>query len=116
MIGDRRRYPALLVVPNFDHLEKWAKRRNLIWTDRSQLVAMPLVQAKMEKEVGEHLRGLASYEMPKRIGLLAQDFTVESGELTPTLKVKRRVIDKNYKAFIDELYAPRPDDPASVAV
>jgi long-chain acyl-CoA synthetase len=116
MVGDRRKHPALLIVPNFDQLEKWAKQRNLIWTDRSQLIAMPTVQAKMEKEVGEHLRGLASYEMPKRIGLLANDFSIESGELTPTLKVKRRVIDQNYKALIDELYAPRAGDPAAVAV
>jgi long-chain acyl-CoA synthetase len=116
MIGDRRKHPALLVVPNFEHLEQWAKQRNLIWTDRSQLIAMPMVQAKMEKEIDAHLRGLASYEMPKRIGLLANDFSVESGELTPTLKVKRRVIDQNYKALIDALYAPRPDDPATIAV
>ena len=116
MIGDRRKHPALLVVPNFDQLEKWAKQHNLIWTDHAQLIAMPTVQAKMEKEVGEHLRGLASYEMPKRIGLLANDFSIESGELTPTLKVKRRVIDQNYKALIDALYAPRPEDPATVGV
>ncbi|MGQ0639938.1 MAG: AMP-dependent synthetase/ligase [Gemmatimonadaceae bacterium] len=116
MIGDRRRHTALLVVPNFDQLEKWARQSNLTWTDRAQLIVLPAVQAKMEKEIAEHLRGLASYETPKRIGLLANDFSVESGELTPTLKVKRRVIDKNYKALIDELYAPRADDPASVAV
>ncbi|MGH7714072.1 MAG: AMP-dependent synthetase/ligase, partial [Gemmatimonadaceae bacterium] len=116
MIGDRRKHPALLVVPNFDQLEKWAKEQNIVWADRSQLIAQPAVQAKMEKEVGEHLRGLASYEMPKRIGLLANDFSIESGELTPTLKVKRREIDKNYKALIDELYAPRPGDPATVEV
>jgi long-chain acyl-CoA synthetase len=110
MLGDRRKYPILLVVPNFDHLEKWAKLRNIIWTDRSQLLAMPTIQAKMEKEVAEHFTHLARYETPKRIGLLAQDFSIESGELTPTLKVKRRAIEKNYKALIDSLYAPREGD------
>ncbi|CAG0953199.1 hypothetical protein GPROT1_00246, partial [Gammaproteobacteria bacterium] len=94
MIGDRRKFPVLLVVPNFERLEKWARLRNIIWTDRSQLLAMPAVNAKIGKEVNETLSGLAHFEMPKKIALLGQDFTVESGELTPTLKVKRRVIEK----------------------
>jgi long-chain acyl-CoA synthetase len=109
MIGDRRKYPIMLIVPNFEHLEKWAKLKNLIWTDRSQLLAMPTVNAKMEKEVHGKLTGLASFETPKKIALLGEDFSVETGELTPTLKVKRRVIEKNYKEMIDALYdAPDP--------
>jgi long-chain acyl-CoA synthetase len=116
MLGDRRKYPVLLVVPNFDQLEKWAKQQNITWTDRAQLLAMPTIQAKMEKEVREHFGDLASYEVPKRIGLLANDFSIESGELTPTLKVKRRIVDRNYKALIDSLYAPRPGDPVTVDV
>lgn len=116
MLGDRRKYPVLLVVPNFDQLEKWAKQRNIIWTDRPQLLAMPTIQAKMEKEVREHFTDLARYETPKRIGLLAQDFSIEGGELTPTLKVKRRVIEKNHKELIESLYAPRPGDPVTMEV
>jgi long-chain acyl-CoA synthetase len=65
---------------------------------------MPTVQAKMNKEVESKFEGLAHFEMPKKIGLLENDFSVDSGELTPTLKVKRRVIDKNYKSVIDGLY------------
>lgn len=116
MLGDRRKYPILLVVPNFDQLEKWAKQRNIIWTDRAQLLAMPTIQAKMEKEAREHFTDLAGYETPKRIGLLVQDFSIESGELTPTLKVKRRVIEKNYRQLIDSLYSPRPGDPVTADV
>jgi long-chain acyl-CoA synthetase len=104
MIGDRRKFPVILVVPNFEQLEKWAKLKELIWTDRAQLLQMPTVQAKMEKEVRSRLIGLAAFETPKKIGLLEHDFSVESGELTPTLKVKRRVIDRNYRALIDSLY------------
>jgi long-chain acyl-CoA synthetase len=66
---------------------------------------MPLVKAKMEQEVRKELAGLASYETPKKIALLADDFSIERGELTPTLKVKRRVIDKDYSTIIDSLYA-----------
>ncbi|HET9636988.1 MAG TPA: long-chain fatty acid--CoA ligase [Gemmatimonadaceae bacterium] len=104
MIGDKRKFPSMLVVPNFDQLEKWAMKRNIIWTDRAQLLRMPTIQAKIEREVARELEGAAHFEVPKKIGLLEHDFSIESGELTPTQKVKRRVIDKNYKSLIDSLY------------
>ena len=113
MIGDKRKYPVLLVVPNWETLEKWARYKNIIWTDRAQLLQMPTVRAKMEKEVAEELEGLARFEMPKRIGLLEHDFSIERGELTPTLKVKRRVIDESYKSMIDSLYVDE-GEPAGV--
>ena len=104
MIGDKRKYAVLLIVPNWDNLEKWAAQKNIIWTDRKQLLAMPTIRAKMEKEVFGELEGLAKFEMPKKVELLEHDFSIERGELTPTLKVKRRVIDKTYKDVIDRLY------------
>jgi long-chain acyl-CoA synthetase len=110
MIGDKRKFPLILIVPNWDNLEKWAKIKNLIWTDRAQLLAMPIVQAKMEKEVFGRLEGLAKFEMPKKVALLEHDFSIERGELTPTLKVKRRVVDKTYKAVIDKLYEGPPPE------
>jgi long-chain acyl-CoA synthetase len=109
MIGDKRKYPVLLVVPNWDQLERWAGRKNIIWTQRSQLLEMPTIRAKMEKEVGKQTVGLAKFESPKKIALLEHDFSIERGELTPTLKVKRRVIDRDYKALIDSLYADPGD-------
>ena len=104
MLGDKRKFPSMLIVPNFDQLEKWAMKRNIIWTDRAQLLRMPTIQAKMEKEVNKELAGAAHFEVPKKIGLLEHDFTIERGELTPTQKVKRRAIDKQYKTLIDSLY------------
>ncbi len=104
MLGDKRKFPSMLIVPNFDQLEKWAMKRNIIWTDRAQLLRMPTIQAKMEKEVNQELAGAAHFETPKKIGLLEHDFSIEKGELTPTQKVKRRAIDKHYKALIDSLY------------
>ena len=94
-----------LIVPNFAQLEQWAGYKNIIWTERPQLLEMPLVRAKMEKEVRNELAGLASFETPKKIALLTEDFSIERGELTPTLKVKRRVIDRDYTKVIDALYA-----------
>ncbi|MEO7368601.1 MAG: long-chain fatty acid--CoA ligase, partial [Gemmatimonadaceae bacterium] len=108
MIGDKRKFPSMLVVPNFEQLESWAKKRNIIWTDRAQLLTMPTIQAKMEKEVNSQITGLAHYEAPKKIGLLEHDFSLEKGEMTPTQKVKRRVVDKNYKTVIDAMYEEKP--------
>jgi long-chain acyl-CoA synthetase len=105
MIGDKRKFPVLLVVPNWDNLEKWAgARKEIIWTDRRQLLEMPTIRAKMDKEVRSTIEGLASFETPKKIALLEHDFSIERGELTPKLSVKRRVIDEHYKAVIDALY------------
>ena len=104
MLGDKRKFPSMLIVPNFDQLERWAKERNIIWTDRAQLLRMPTIQAKMEQEVNQELAGAAHFEIPKKIGLIEHDFSIEKGELTPTQKVKRRAIDKNYKKLIDSLY------------
>jgi len=107
MIGDKRKFPIMLVVPNWDSVEKWAKATNVPWTDRRSLLANPTVREMIEHEVLKELtaEGLARFETPKKIGLLEQDFSVERGELTPTLKVKRRVIDTTYKPLIDALYA-----------
>jgi long-chain acyl-CoA synthetase len=104
MIGDRRRYPVVLVVPNWDNLEKWARHKNLTWTSRAELLQNSAVKEKMEREVLGELTNLARFEMPKRVGVLEHEFSVERGELTPTLKVKRRVVDKSYKSLIDALY------------
>ena len=106
MIGDKRKFCVLLVVPNWENLEKWARLKNLMWTARSQLLVMPMVQAKMEKEIFGKLKtqNLAKFETPKKIRLLEHDFSIERGELTPKLSVKRHVIDKNYRADIDALY------------
>jgi long-chain acyl-CoA synthetase len=105
MLGDKRKFPVLLVVPNWDQLEKWAGYKNIIWTQRSQLLEMPTIRSKMEQEVRGEFTGLASFETPKKVALLEHDFSIERGELTPTLKVRRRVIEQDYKALIDGLYA-----------
>jgi len=105
MIGDKRKYPVMLVVPNFDQLERWAAHRNMIYSSRAQLIRMPETVAKVQREMEAVLSGLASFEMPKKVGLIEHEFTIDSGQMTPSLKVKRRVVDKDYKELIDSLYA-----------
>jgi len=72
------------------------------------LIEMPAIRDKMEKEVLGELEGLAHFEMPKKTALLEHDFSIERGELTPKMSVKRRVIEKTYKPVIDALYREEP--------
>jgi long-chain acyl-CoA synthetase len=110
MIGDKRKFPVVLIVPNWESLEKWAKAEGVTWGPHGDLLESPAIRAKMQQEVMGEVRGLAQFEMPKKIGLLEHDFSIERGELTPTLKVKRRVIDKTYKSVIDSLYEGSPSE------
>jgi long-chain acyl-CoA synthetase len=105
MIGDKRKFPIMLVVPNRDALVKWAEGRGLTAGDYDRLLAHPDAVAKVEREVMANLRDLASYETPKKFVLLAADFSIESGELTPTLKVKRRIVEQRYRDRIEQAYA-----------
>ena len=114
VLGDQRKFPIILIVPNVDQLERWAKDRNLSYASRAELIALADVKAKMEREVMDGLRDLAKFEMPKKVVLLENDFTIESGELTPSLKVKRRQVEKNYRALIDRAYAEA--DPTAAAL
>ncbi len=105
MIGDKRKFPVVLIVPNWDSLEKWAASQNIVWTSRAELLQMPTINAKMEKEIKAQMAGLAHFETPKKIALLEHDFSIERGELTPKLSVKRKVVTERYKSIIDGLYA-----------
>jgi long-chain acyl-CoA synthetase len=105
MLGDRRPFPIMLVVPNLETLKAWAVREGLPTADVEALLRMPQVQSKMELEIRTTLRDLAGFEMPKKLLLLPSDFSVEAGELTPTLKVKRRVVEQHHRAALEALYA-----------
>ena len=110
MIGDRRRYCILLVVPAFRAVEEWARSQGIAWSSREELVSNPKVVEYVESEVLGTLGDLASFERPKKIVLLSHDLTVENGFLTPSLKVKRRVVQERLDAVIDRLYAEEAAD------
>jgi long-chain acyl-CoA synthetase len=105
MIGNKRHFPAALVVPHFENLEKWAREQAIPFSSREELVGRPRVVELYESLVQEETRHLASFEKIKKVALLPREFTLEAGELTPTLKVKRRVVEQKYKDVIDRLYA-----------
>lgn len=114
MLGDKRKFTIMLVVPNLETLGTWAKERNLAFDSNARLLELPDVKAKMEREVMGNLRDLAKFEMPKRVVLLEKDFTIEGGHLTPTLKVKRRAVEKTYKDLIDRTYGE--GDPLTASI
>jgi long-chain acyl-CoA synthetase len=105
MLGDKRKYPIMLVVPNYDKVREWLAATGKPGGSEAELAARPEVAKKVEEEISAVLKDLAHFEVPKKFLLLTQDFTIESGELTPTLKVKRRVVEERYRAKIDALYA-----------
>ncbi len=104
MVGNKRNYPAALVVPNFEALEKWAKAKGVAYATREELVDKPEVADHYKELIGALSGELAQFERIKRVAVLAREFSIEAGELTPTLKVKRRVIEEKYKDQIDRLY------------
>jgi long-chain acyl-CoA synthetase len=105
MLGDKRKFPILLVVPNLDLLRAWAAESNLTFASDADLVASVEAGNLVEREIKKGLRDLAQFEMPKKVVLIEKDFSIETGEITPTLKVKRRVVEKNYQSVIEAAYA-----------
>ena len=110
MIGDKRKFPAILIVPDWEMLDKWANAQSLGSRSRAELLASPDVRKMLDAEVRAQMTGLAHFEAPKKIEYLEHDFSIERGELTPKLSVKRRVIEKTYKELIDKMYAESADD------
>ncbi len=103
MIGDKRKYPIILVVPDEEAVGRWAAERRITIVS-NKLLSHPDVIAMVEREVMGNLRDLASYEMPRKVLIAEQDFSIETGELTPTLKVKRRVVEEKYSDQIEAAY------------
>jgi long-chain acyl-CoA synthetase len=105
VIGDGRKFPAALIVPDWEQLEAYAKFKGLNLHTRSELCQSPRIIDLFERQIAERTSSLAQFEKIKRIALLANELTAEADELTPTMKVKRRVINKKYKDVIDRIYS-----------
>ena len=103
-IGDARRFISALIVPDFDKLEEYAKLNEISFTDRSDLVAKDQIVDFMLSEVNKNLKDLAAYEKVKKIALLDRDFEIAKGEITPTLKVKRNIIEEKFADLIESMY------------
>ena len=111
VIGDGRKFPAALIVPDWQQLEAYAKFKGLDLHTRSDFCRSPRMIDLFERQIAARTQGLAQFEKIKRIALLDRELTVEGGEMTPTLKVKRRVVDEKYRKVIDGIYSEADEKP-----
>ena len=105
LIGNGRKFPAALIVPAWDQIESYARLKGIEITTRAELCKNPRIINLFERQIATLTPDLARYEKIKAIALLENELTIEGGEMTPTLKVKRRVIDEKFRSVIDNLYA-----------
>ncbi|MCF7824867.1 MAG: long-chain fatty acid--CoA ligase [Candidatus Marinimicrobia bacterium] len=103
-IGDKRNFISALVVPAFESLETWAHKRKIQFQNYEELVSHPHVIDFFRERIDHHSKKLAQYETIKKFRLLAKPFTMDAGEITPTLKLKRKQINEKFKALIDSMY------------
>jgi len=104
VIGDRKKFISALIVPEFEKLEEYAKFNSIPFEDRAGLVKDSRIMNFMQSEVDRSTPSLSSYERIKKIALLDRDFEIDKGEITPTLKVKRNIIENKYGSLIEALY------------
>jgi long-chain acyl-CoA synthetase len=105
LVGNGRKFPAALVVPDWEQLRSYAELKGLDTRTPAELIKHPRILDLFERQVAAHTPGLAQFEKVKRIALLENELTIDGDELTPTLKVKRRVVDEKYRDVIDRIYA-----------
>ena len=104
IIGDQRKFVSALIVPSLDALEEYARSQNIPFSSREELVKHPAILEFYQKRIDGHQKELAEYEKVKRFTLLDHPFTQDSGEMTPTMKLKRKVIAEKYRDLIDAMY------------
>ncbi len=105
VVGEGQKYASALIVPSFMGLQDWCQHKGIPYTTDEEMIKNPVVIEKFQRELDKANEGLAQYETIKKFKLIPKMWTVESGELTPTLKVKRKVIYNNYRNLIESMYA-----------
>lgn len=110
LIGNGRKFAAALIVPDWEMLRSYAQHKGLDCKTPAEFCRNPRVIDLMQRQIDSVTEDLSRFERVKRVALLERELTVEGGELTPTLKVKRRIVDEKYKEIIDRLYAEAEAD------
>ncbi len=104
VVGENRNYPAALIIPNFEYLRNWCEVKNIVFVSREKVVKNPVVIRRIRKEVERFNQDLDKTEKIKKIRLLAAEWTTDSGEISPTLKLRRKFIIEKYSQIIEETY------------
>ncbi|MGI9101501.1 MAG: AMP-dependent synthetase/ligase [Terriglobales bacterium] len=115
VIGDRLKFPAVVISPNFAELENWAREREIKFQSREELVHDARVADLFDTIVANANRDLAQFEKMKKVLLVAEEFTAADGSLTPTMKLRRRVVEERYSARIQQLYSDAKSVEAAVS-
>jgi len=110
LFGDKRKYISLLIAPNFVALEEWGKRNNFPATTRDTLLRDPKVQAEFQQEIDRVNATLAPYEKIKRFRIVPDEWSIDGGELTPSMKLKRRIIASKYASEIAGMYGSEAEE------
>ena len=104
IIADQRKFVSALIIPEYRLLEEYARKNDIAFESREDLCANPEINAMIGERIETLQQQLAHYEQIKRFTLIPHHFSMENGELTNTLKLKRRVIHENYREEIDKMY------------
>lgn len=104
VIADQRNFPSALIVPDFATLRAWAESQGIEGSTNQEYCANEQVVGRVMSEVSELCSDLAQFERIKKIALIGNDFSIDGGELTPTMKVRRRQVNEKYKEQIEEIY------------
>ncbi len=115
LLGDKRRFPAVLIIPSFEDLEGWAKHHGVKFSSRKELVKAHQVQALYEGIVEELNRNLAQFEKLKKVLVVPDELSIADGTLTPSMKLRRRNLTDRYKKEIDALYAETESHQRTIA-
>jgi len=104
VVGDERNFVTAIIAPSIPALEEYAKKNKISCDNVDELLKSPAIKEFIQSRIAEQQKGMANYEMIKRFVLIKKSFTIETGELTNTLKIRRAVIMQKYKSQIEEMY------------
>ena len=116
IIGDKRKFPALIISPSFPALEQWARAHGIAFSSSQDLIRNKKVQELYDGIVAEVNQNLARFEKLKKVLLVPDEFSAESGDLTPTMKLRRRMVEERYHDLIEEMYKEAENTPSPEAV
>ncbi|HRY99832.1 MAG TPA: hypothetical protein P5550_12320, partial [Bacteroidales bacterium] len=104
VVGENQRFAAALIVPDFAHLKSWCRIKEIPYTTDEEMVKMERIRRRFIKEVDRYNHELGSAEQVRKIELIPREWSVNGGELTPTLKLKRNVVTERYQEVIDRIF------------
>ena len=104
VLGENQKFAAALIIPDFAFLKAWCEKKGHIYTSNEEMVKNPVIRKRMMKEVDKYNKYFGDTEQIKKFDLIDFEWTVQTGELTPTLKLKRNLINAKYKDRIENLF------------